>query len=90
MPNKLVRWLVYTGLSIVISPIIVFNSGLLLVGDYAGENGLVGFLGQVFGAALTGSLSAWVVLLGPVLLLLIWLSVYQAWQAIPPNDSQNS
>ena len=89
MQNKLIKWLVYTGLSIVISPIIVFNSGLLLVGDYAGENGLRGFLSLVFGDAVTGSLAAWVELLGPILFVLIWLGAHQAWQSIPSREAHN-
>jgi hypothetical protein len=84
MNNKLVRWLAYFGLSVVIAPIIVFNAGLLLVGEYEGENGLFGFLSTVYGAALSGSLSAWLLLLGPIIVVLIWMCVYWAWRSLAP------
>ena len=58
MDNKYLRWLSYAGLSVVISPALVYGAGLLLVGEYEGENGFMGFLGDIYGAALTGELSA--------------------------------
>jgi hypothetical protein len=85
MNNRSMRWLAYVALSIVISPLIVFNAGLLLVGEYLGEGGIMGFLGGVYGDALRFSLSAWIILLGPVLLVLIWLGVRRIWQSIPAD-----
>ena len=81
MRSKTVRWLIFLALSIVLAPIIVFNSGFLLVGDYAGDNGFLGFLATIYGAALRGSLSAWAVLLAPFAILLIWAVVGRSWQA---------
>lgn len=90
MNNRLLKWLAYLGLSIVIAPIIVFNAGLLLVGDYMGENGFFGFIARVYGDAFSGSLSAWLLLLGPILVVLIWLGVYWAWQSLAPAENPGS
>lgn len=83
MQNKYLRWLTYAGVSVLIAPVIVFNAGMLLVGEYEGETGFMGFLGDIYGAALTGELSAWLILLGPVLLGVIWIAVFWAWRKLP-------
>lgn len=75
MQNKAVRWIIYTALSIVIAPTIVFIAGFLLVGNYEGDSGFLGFLGAIYAAAISGSMSAWTVLLGPILAVVIWLTV---------------
>lgn len=79
MRSKPLRWLIYTLLSIVLAPVIVFNSGLVLAGDYEGESGFLGFVGSLYAAAAGGRFSAWVVLLAPVLILLIWATVRWHW-----------
>ena len=83
MRSKPVRWLIYLALSIVLAPIILFNSGFLLVGDYAGDRGFLGFLTTIYGAAMAGTFSAWFVLLAPFALLLIWAVVRWSWQTLP-------
>lgn len=82
MQNKAVRWIIYTALSIVIAPTIVFNAGFLLVGNYEGDSGFLGFLGAIYAAAMSGSMSAWTVLLGPILAVVIWLTVIKNWRAL--------
>ena len=79
MQNKAVRWIIYTALSIVVAPAIVFNAGFLLVGDYEGDSG---FLGAIYAAAMSGSMSAWTVLLSPILAVVIWLTVIKNWRAL--------
>jgi hypothetical protein len=87
MQNKAVRWIIYTALSIVVAPAIVFNAGFLLVGDYEGDSGFLGFFGAIYGAAMSGSVSAWTVLLGPILAVVIWLTVIKSWQALAEKSA---
>jgi len=82
MENKAVRWIIYTALSIVVAPTIIFNAGFLLVGDYEGDSGFLGFLGAIYAAAMSGSMSAWTVLLSPILAVVIWLTVIKNWRAL--------
>ena len=65
-------WLVLTGLSLIFVPFLVYLGGTLLAGPYEGERGITGLLSDVWGDALSGSPSAWLLLLGPVLLAIIW------------------
>ena len=87
MQNTIVRWLICILLSMVLAPVMVFLSGFLMVGDYAGDNGFLGFTKTIYGAALTGKLSAWMVLLAPLLVLLTWVAVKWLWNAVPRSDS---
>ncbi len=87
MHSKTVRWLIFLALSVVLAPIIVFNGGFLVVGDYVGEDGFLGFLATIYGAAMGGSVSAWAVLLAPFAILLIWTLVAWSWQAASPSPA---
>lgn len=53
-------------------PVVIYFAGGVIVGPYEGENGLIGMMGKIYVDALTLKLSAWVLLLAPLLLALIW------------------
>jgi len=76
MSAKLRRWLLMLALSILLVPIAVFLGGQLLAGPYAGEGGIFGMMWNIYRDALSGHLSAWILLLAPVLLFLIWVSAF--------------
>jgi len=58
-------------------PLTIYWIGGLLVGPYEGERGLFGMMGSIYGDALTGHLSAWILLFSPLLLVGIWIGFYQ-------------
>ncbi len=51
--------------------------GGLLAGPYEGERGLFGMTASIYGDALTGHLSAWILLFAPLLLVGIWIGFCQ-------------
>ena len=57
---------------LIIVPVLIYIGGSLLVGPYEGDGGLIGMMGKIYVDALTLQLSAWVLLLSPLLLVLIW------------------
>jgi len=65
-------WVLYTLLSLLGVPTLVYVFGRLLAGPYEGKFGLLGLMGNIYGAALLGSVGAWLVLLAPLLLVGIW------------------
>ncbi|MEC9376056.1 MAG: hypothetical protein VYA80_06755 [Pseudomonadota bacterium] len=83
MKNKLFKNLQYLCLSILFSTVTVYSIGSLLTGAYTGEYGYFGFLYNVLGSALTGSLSAWLLVLSPILFILIWLLTSRVLGSIP-------
>ncbi|MDP6436477.1 MAG: hypothetical protein QF790_00425 [Gammaproteobacteria bacterium] len=66
------RWLIYASLCVVMVPIFVFVGGWILAGPYEGRVGVFGLMFHIYGDALSVDLSAWVLLLSPLLLILIW------------------
>lgn len=76
MGTKVKRWLIYTALCIVLVPVFVFIGGWILAGPYEGNAGIFGLMFFIYGDALTLDLSAWVLLLSPLLLVLIWRCVF--------------
>ncbi len=68
--------------SIVLVPSLVFLGGLWLAGPYEGEGGIFGMLAHIFKDAVTGNLSALLLLFGPLLLILIWQLAFAARRTI--------
>lgn len=60
-------------LSLVIVPVCAFIGGSLVVGDYEGQSGLLGYLVAIGRDALDGRWMAWVLILAPLLLIAIWM-----------------
>jgi hypothetical protein len=73
MPAGTKRWLTGILLCVIAMPLLIYMVGTILVGPYEGEFGLLGLIGSLYGDALTGTPSAWLVLLSPCLLILIWM-----------------
>jgi len=66
------RWGIFVLMSVFLVPFVVFLGGWLLAGPYQGNFGVLGLMSTMYMDALRGSISAWVLLTGPVLLVLIW------------------
>ncbi|HJP05677.1 MAG: hypothetical protein QF789_09580 [Gammaproteobacteria bacterium] len=72
MGTAIKRWLKYGLLCVLMVPVVVFLGGWLLAGPYEGNAGLFGLMFLIYGDALSADLSAWVLLMSPLLLVLIW------------------
>lgn len=72
MSNRLKKWVIFGLLSVLMVPVAVFAGGSLLVGPYEGEFGLLGMMGTIYRDAAQIKVTAWVLLLAPLLLGLIW------------------
>ncbi len=55
----------------------IYWVGGLLAGPYEGKYGLFGIMASIYDDALTGHLSAWMLLFYPLLLVGIWISFGQ-------------
>ena len=64
-------------LSFLIVPVCAFIGGAIVVGDYEGPSGLLGYLAAIYGDALRGRWLAWVLILAPVLIVGLWAIVAQ-------------
>lgn len=80
--NRQQIWLAVAAFSVVMVPVGVFLGGLLLAGPYEGNSGVLGLIGGIYADALTGHLSALILLFSPLLLLLIWQLAIMAYRAI--------
>ena len=69
------HWLSILLLCLIGVPVAVYLVGGLIVGPYEGEGGILGMVGTIYADALTGHLSAWVLLSSPLLLVAIWMLV---------------
>ena len=65
-------WMLFTVLSMLAVPVLVFITGRLLAGPYEGKFGLLGLMGNIYRDAIFGNAGAWLVLLAPLLLIAIW------------------
>ena len=64
-------------LSALIVPAGIYVIGRALVGPYQGPLGLLGLIGNIYTDALHGRVSAWFLLLSPLLIVLVWYGL--AW-----------
>ena len=71
------RWLFIIFLCLIGVPLVIYWVGGLIVGPYEGENGLPGMMASIYSDALSGHISAWILLFSPLLLLAIWLACGQ-------------
>jgi hypothetical protein len=78
------RWLYIIFLCLIGVPLVAYWVGGLIVGPYEGENGLPGLMSSIYSDALSGQLSAWVLLFSPLLLIAIWVT-YNQLQRITRN-----
>ena len=65
-------WILFTLLSILTLPILIFLVGRLLAGPYEGKVGLLGLMGNIYLDAILGKPGAWLILLAPLILIAIW------------------
>ncbi|MFW2403142.1 MAG: hypothetical protein ACN4GT_00160 [Gammaproteobacteria bacterium] len=59
-------------LSFAIVPVFAFIGGSIVVGEYEGSSGLLGYLMAIYGDALKGRWLAWLLILSPVLIIGCW------------------
>jgi hypothetical protein len=71
------------GLSALAVPVLIYVVGRALVGPYQGPLGLLGLIGHIYSDASLGDLSAWFLLMSPVLTLLVWYWVGRLLRASP-------
>lgn len=72
MPAGLKRWLIFALLCVIAAPAAIFLLGSALIGPYEGASGMIGLMQHIYSDALAGEPAAWLVLLAPCLLILIW------------------
>lgn len=76
-------------LSFLIVPVCAFVGGTIVVGDYEGPTGLLGYLTAIYGDALQGRWLAWILILAPVLIVGFWAIIVKLTrrpQTTPADD----
>ncbi|MGI9291404.1 MAG: hypothetical protein ACR2QG_09055 [Gammaproteobacteria bacterium] len=76
-------WLYAFLISLIAIPVIIYIGGSIIVGPYEGQSGLIGMMGNIYVDALRLKLSAWVLLLSPLLLVAIWKLCFRLRRIIP-------
>jgi hypothetical protein len=61
--------------SFILLPLIVYVVGRIVVGDYEGSSGLLGFIGSIYADAARGRWVAWALLGSPALWVATWAIV---------------
>ena len=74
-------------LSFLIVPVCAYFGGLLVVGDYEGESGLLGYLISIYGDALRGRWLAWMLVLAPALIIGGWALLFRLLEG--PAESKS-
>ena len=77
MRHPIYRIATLISLSALTVPAIIYVIGRALVGPYQGPLGLLGLIGNIYADALHGHVSAWFLLLSPLLIVLVWYGL--AW-----------
>jgi len=62
-------------LSVLLVPVLAYIGGSLVVGDYEGNSGMLGYLLSIYGDAARGRWLAWILILAPVLIIATWTLV---------------
>jgi len=84
--DRLRQWLLLAVFSAILVPIAVFLGGLLVAGSYEGDAGFFGLTGGIYADAMSGSLSALILLFSPLLLVLVWQLAGTAHRAISKHQ----
>jgi predicted Na+-dependent transporter len=63
--------------SFILLPLIVYVVGRIVVGDYEGSSGLLGFVGSIYADAARGRWVAWALLGSPALCVATWAIVWR-------------
>ncbi len=75
-------------LSFVLVPVCAFIGGSLVVGEYEGASGLLGYLVTIFRDALRGRWLAWLLILAPVLIVGTWFITFRAIRHLSTRDEK--
>jgi len=70
--KRLTRFAALLVTGAVIIPVGAYLVGSVVVGPYEGENGLAGYLGTIYLAALGGERAALILILSPWLIVIVW------------------
>lgn len=62
-------------LSMLLLPVCAYVAGVLVVGEYEGPSGLLGYFRAVFADALLGRWMAWILIMAPVMIVALWAIV---------------
>jgi hypothetical protein len=80
--TTLIRWLLlFAALALtgaVIVPAIAYTAGKRLIGAYEGKLGFMDYADSIYAAASRGEALAWLILLSPALVWLIWFLILRA------------
>lgn len=72
----IIRWLLlFTGLGLagaLLVPVTAYLAGKRLIGAYEGKLGFMDYAGSIYAAASRGEPLAWLILLSPTLVWLVW------------------
>jgi hypothetical protein len=72
-------------LGAVVLPVVSYRLGKWLIGPFEGKRGLTDYLGSIYQAAGRGEPGAWLLLLAPLLLVLVW---YGTWRALKRGNNE--
>lgn len=76
---SVIRWLLlFTGLALagaILVPAAAYLAGKRLIGAYEGKLGFMDYVDSIYAGASRGELLAWLILLSPMLVWLIWYLV---------------
>ena len=75
--HQIYRIATLIGFSALAVPALIYVVGRAVVGPYEGPLGLLGLIGNIYADASLGRVSAWFLLLSPLLVVLVWYGV--AW-----------
>ncbi len=65
---------------LVLLPILIYFAGVGLLGRYEGAS-LLHTYRSIYSGLSTGSVAAWIVVLGPYLLFLLWRALFAWWRS---------
>ncbi|MEZ5561619.1 MAG: hypothetical protein R3F27_01510 [Gammaproteobacteria bacterium] len=77
--TTIIRWLLLlAGLGLagaVVVPAVAYTAGKRLIGAYEGKLGFMDYADSIYAAASRGELLAWLILLSPALVWLVWFLI---------------
>ena len=74
---------------LVLMPIAGYLAGKRVIGAYEGPLGLRDYFASIYAGAGTGDPAAWMLLLAPALIALVWWMVLSTWPKTSPDRPQS-